>query len=89
MRRKRKLEVTVRIVPQGALKPNDKNPHFTKSPQQRRDEIVQAIGEALARSQPATGDEKDNSTPRRPITSEIAVGVGDAIVPHADFNHSQ
>jgi hypothetical protein len=55
--RKKKLRMTVRVVPPGSLRPNTSNPHAAGTPQQRREGMLHCLARALAmlhRQRPAS-----------------------------------
>jgi hypothetical protein len=49
MGRKRKLKMTVRVVPQGTLRPNPANPFYEESPEERREGMLRTAAHGLAR----------------------------------------
>jgi hypothetical protein len=49
MGRKRKLRMTVRVVPQGTLRPNPANPFYEESPEQRCERMLRTAALGLAR----------------------------------------
>jgi hypothetical protein len=49
MGQKRKLRMTVRVVPQGTLRPNPANPFYEESPEQRREGMLRTAALGLAR----------------------------------------
>ena len=48
VRRKRKLNMIVRVVPQGTLSPNVRNPYARNSPSDRRSAMLKTVTRGLA-----------------------------------------
>ena len=71
--RKRKLRMTIKVVPRGTLKPNPNNPHYAEGPEERRKGITRVLAEALAKI--AMGKEKAAKDARVEMTSEPMLKV--------------